>query len=56
MKTGDQQADYCAAHTQACEQWGRDFGPFLGCAACPKPAGFDPKTQPHLLTKANQQA
>lgn len=45
-------SDYCPAHAELCERFDRDFGPFPGCAACPKPADFDLKTQPHLLAAA----
>lgn len=40
---------YCETHAAACESLGRDFGPFPGCRDCPKPDGFDLRTQPHLF-------
>lgn len=55
MTTDDGQPDYCRAHAEACEQRGLDFGPFPGCPDCPKPPGFDLKTQPHLLAAAQRQ-
>lgn len=48
--------NYCPDHAAACKQWGRDFGPFPGCAACPKPDDFDITTQPHLLAAAEAEA
>lgn len=41
-------AGYCPAHREACETYGRDFGPFFGCADCAKPDGYDLQNQYHL--------
>jgi len=42
-------SDYCPVHVNICEKYGRDFGPFPGCADCEKPDGFDLRTQFHLF-------
>lgn len=56
MAADGRRAGYCPAHAEACEKWGRDFGPFPGCPNCPRPALFDLKTQPHLLAAAGGEA
>lgn len=48
MPADDQTPCYCPDHAELVQRYGVDFGPFPGCVNCPRPPGFDPKTQYHL--------